>query len=334
MKSNRGSISTKEELLLERSKANSSRISLGNGLQVFFEKNDCIIFHYRLSQNGRNTTRKLGDLSSMSIDQARIEAKKFHEIVLQERALRSKSTFNKILAIAPEEKKETVTVRKTIGRKCFESMTDFAKFLDYLLSENGLDKSIKATICLLFLLPIHPRELFKAKWRNLENNDTLIIPIFTNKTVKKIPHPDYVSNVTVYLSPQAKQIISIMNYLNRRSGDEVSEFILSRELCKNEKFDEKFLFKWMSEKFVTYKINPVEFSSFFCAIALESDCFKEEVIYDFIKIASLPHQGRIESRNLASMKALLLWWGELMASSSTSLKIFTTKSLFEKRNRQ
>lgn len=322
-KFNRGVITNKEEVLAVRAKRNVSKLSLGNGLLVFFEKNERISFHYRLSENGRDTTRKIGDFDSMSIEKAREEAKKFRDFALQERKLRSNQSFKRML-ISPTEINAELSSNKSSSKKhkCFDSMNDFLKFIEYLLSDNGIDEKIKASILLLFMLPIHPRELFKAQWKDLQNDGLLVIPVTTLTSNERSPAPFLVTNVTVCLSSQAQLIFKILNPDNRMKYQLPDEFILQRHLCLNKKYDEKFLTKWMAENFVSYKIVPSHFVNFFEDMALESDLFNEDVVHDFVKFASLPQKGSIEFRKLTQMQLLIQWWGDLLEMRSPSIKKF------------
>ena len=320
---NRNLITNKEEVLAVRAKSNVSKLSLGNGLLVFFEKNERVSFHYRLSENGRDTTRKIGDFDSMSIEKAREEAKKFRDFALQERKLRSNQSFKRML-ISPTEVNAELSPKKSSNKKhkCFDSMNDFLKFIDYLLSNNGINYQNKVTILLLFLLPIHPRELFKAQWKDLQTDDFLVIPVTTLTSNDRATPSFLVPNVTVYLSSQVRLIFKLLDLSRSNKFKFPDNFILSRDLCKNGKYDEKFLARWMLEFFVSFKIIPSQFVNFFSDMALEADLFKEDVIHDFVKFGSLPQKGTIEKRKAAQMQLLIQWWGDFLELRSVSFKHF------------
>lgn len=294
-----------------------SKMSLGDGLQAHFEENGLISFHFRLSENGHDTTRKLGDSQSMSIEEAREKTKTYRDKALQERVNRSDIAFQELLAI-PSTRNAPIQPARNVRKKyrCFSSIKDAGKFLRYLFSENGISLEIKLTLYILLLTPIHPRELFRAEWEDFKSSNMIAIPrqrmrANDRATYQSLNQP----TITVLLS---KQAISAIHDLKKCMWP--GEYILPHFYGRTDSHSEELLNKYMQETFLGYSIKPSEFMHFFRDMAVENSGFREEFIDDMITFGSMPTANSFNDARLQLRHALIDWWGDELESAHFSAK--------------
>ena len=308
-KIDRSQIATIDEIYKSK-KDGMSKMSLGDGLQVHFENNEKMSFHFRLSENGRDTTRKLGDSKSMSLEQARHAAKTYRDKVLQERAQRLNVAFQGMLKIPRTNSTPIHSVRNVrTNYRCFSSMKDAGNFLNYLFSDNGIDEQIKYALHFLLLTPVVPRELFRATWDDLVVPNELSISRDrseannrgTYQTLKRIA-------ITVVLSKQAAFAINKLKNLSR------DIYILPR-FGRNYPYSETVLNNYMQDIFPGYRIRPTDFIQFFRDMAVHNSGFSEEFIDNMITFGNMPKAYLSNDPQIPRRLALLNWWGDELNSA-------------------
>lgn len=311
----RAHILTMEEVLKEVQEKEMEKMSLGDGLQVHFEKNGPISFHFRLSENGRDTTRKLGEHPSMSLAQAREANKSFREKVLQERNNRAKASFEKMLVPPTTVLRMTPTTTSRKKVKCFASMKDAGKFLNYLLSDNGINKALKWTIYSLLLIPVSPRVLFFANTADVNwDKNMLVIPRFRRDPRKHTYNQNNSPDITVYLSQQTKHALGFL-----RDAKYHDDYILDHSWILKNHYSDNLLNKYIQGALPDFNIKPADFKHFFREMAVRYSGFSEGFIDDVIIYGSLPKNLSSNDPRAPRIRALMEWWGnELLLAQQSS----------------
>lgn len=146
-----------------------NRLNLGDNLFLLIGKYGEKTFHYRISLNGKSTTKTIGDYPDVSFEEARkISDERYLEISKLRDA-------NKLSALKAKVKEQKIRSKKVEG-PCFARLSDAGKLYSNILSKGIASPEFKAAALLTLLAPTLYEDLIAAKKMDYNpNSNTLTI---------------------------------------------------------------------------------------------------------------------------------------------------------------